>query len=618
MLTSRRTRTLFIGLAAVVLPFALLMGGCGDDDPGGSGPVGGSGAGTGEGICLLNNCSAPEHCLTCTDGRNTCLISEGRCVACDPNLPLGEQGCPPGEECSSWGICVPAGLTCPVDPNTDQPNAPCTANSDCLACSPMHQVCNTAGNPPLCMACTENNTSHCLQSEICIDGHCSPKCPPSCESHNDCAQCGGPGNEAHACYQHKCAQCHPETWPCTEPMVCDNGVCVPPCGIPGPVAGTCLHDEDCANCGPEESWGSYTCKKPVNAEDNDHGTCVPQAAGCADLGPGLVLPQPWSDYTNTCSEDANCQQPVAAGIQYDVGNMIRDLVGGPDISLPGGLSVHICNAAENSGATIFYAMEKCASIEIVGDAECGLCVPCKEDSDCPSIGVDPLLPGLFCDDPIVMIAGAMLIDLLWGDSEDHSLHFWCQPIAAGYGVCIPCANPTQSCGSSSGGGSGNCDHPTDEVGTALDPSCNDCAAMVCAADSFCCDGVNGSWDQVCVDSAAQMCSGCAHDPCTEGDALAPACSPCVTAVCNTDPYCCNAQGGAWDSVCVDLATAEPACSGACSGGCNGDPCETSAAPETDGCSPCVTAVCAADDYCCTVEWDDLCVTEAEGQGDCPC
>ena len=31
---------------------------------------------------------------------------------------------------------------------------------------------------------------------------------------------------------------------------------------------------------------------------------------------------------------------------------------------------------------------------------------------------------------------------------------------------------------------------------------------------------------------------------------------------------------------------------------------------TSGCDTCVTDVCSFDDYCCQVEWDDLCVEEA--------
>jgi hypothetical protein len=47
---------------------------------------------------------------------------------------------------------------------------------------------------------------------------------------------------------------------------------------------------------------------------------------------------------------------------------------------------------------------------------------------------------------------------------------------------------------------------------------------------------------------------CAHDVCTEGVALTFGCGdPCVDTVCNSDPFCCDMQGGSWDSLCVDGA-----------------------------------------------------------------
>lgn len=49
---------------------------------------------------------------------------------------------------------------------------------------------------------------------------------------------------------------------------------------------------------------------------------------------------------------------------------------------------------------------------------------------------------------------------------------------------------------------------------------------------------------------------CAHDPCQQGVALNPGCSPCVQAVCGADPYCCNT---AWDDLCTGAAVASPAC-----------------------------------------------------------
>jgi hypothetical protein len=609
-------RTWIATFCLLVLPLASFVA-CGDDsidtEPPTTAGTGGSTSGTGgsdQGICLLNNCTEDVHCAGCSDNRVTCKQDENRCVACDP---VTGSGCGPNEECSPYGICVPSGLTCPTDNGT--PTIKCAKNSDCKACSPMHQVCDDVTGK--CQACTGTNTQHCLQSDICFDSDndgrpetCSPKCPSSCTADNDCSKCGGPGNEAHACFQHKCAQCS-DTYKCPAGQECTNGVCVPPCGIPGPVAGTCTTNEDCSFCGdPKEDWA---CKTPVN--DPTHGNCVPPANGCSDLGSNVaVLPEPYNGFTELCSSDADCAQAMA-GIQFNVGEAIRDLVGSDELNL-GFTKIKI------QDANVFYGMPKCASIELTENISCGICVPCKEDKDCAAIPIDPLIMDLFKGDPLAQIAGALLVDLLWGDNKDHSLNFFCQPVAAGYGACIPCGNPLQACGQGgSGNGSGMCDHNVCDAGGPLLKSCSSCAEKVCNADSFCCDT---NWDSLCVNQAdalcGNICSGgnaCAHDPCTIGDKLDSSCSTCVSKICGDDAFCCQSN---WDSLCVSKAQdtmTYPDCANACGGGCSHGECQTGAALD-DMCSPCATDVCTADPYCCSTDWDTLCIDEAKKQASCNC
>jgi len=82
------------------------------------------------------------------------------------------------------------------------------------------------------------------------------------------------------------------------------------------------------------------------------------------------------------------------------------------------------------------------------------------------------------------------------------------------------------------------------------PFCDDaaCCLAVCAVDPFCCDVI---WDNACANQAQQICDvcapPCAHSPCVTGDALDPACDPCVAEICAVDPFCCQ---NSWDSVCV--------------------------------------------------------------------
>ncbi|MGE0871532.1 MAG: trypsin-like serine protease [Kofleriaceae bacterium] len=49
-----------------------------------------------------------------------------------------------------------------------------------------------------------------------------------------------------------------------------------------------------------------------------------------------------------------------------------------------------------------------------------------------------------------------------------------------------------------------CDHGTCEPGTALDASCDSCAASICAVDPYCCET---AWDSLCVSEVETVCGG---------------------------------------------------------------------------------------------------------------
>lgn len=579
-MANKTLRTLATAASALSLSM-ILMSACGDDAADTAettGPTTGATAsstgagGNDPGICLLNNCTDDQHCKACEDGRNTCKLDENRCVACDP---VTGQGCAAGEKCSSFGLCIPEGTPdCSLDAGKavlvkdGVTGYKCNGNADCKACSPQHQVCNTTTGE--CQACTSTNTQHCLQSDICLDGKCSPKCPQSCDKHTDCTFCGGPGNEAKACNKHKCAQCAPDSnpndniddgYPCAAGQECINGVCVPPCGVPGPVQGRCTVDaegmgvnEDCQFCGAgTQSEGEWTCKVPLGGAAT--GNCQPPADGCTDLG-GLTLPAPYSDFTQLCDNDDGCSN---ISVDYNIGGLVKNLVGGNELNLG-------FTTLEIHDATVKYGMNECAEINLAGN-DCGFCVPCDEDSDCKPIAILPIVQDLFGNDPLATIAGAILIDLLWGALGSDgvaALHFWCQPLIQGYGACIPCANPTSSCGTGQGGpGSGNCDHDVDEEGGPLDPSCGECEAAVCDQDPYCCDP-EGAWDDICVAQVNQYCGGtaCVHDECMVGASLDPSCGSCEATVCELDDFCCNEF---WDDVCVCIAQDE--CGANCGADC---------------------------------------------------
>ena len=530
----------------------------------------------GTGACIMNNCSEDAHCDGCPDGANICDTDQGRCVDCDPE---NQVGCEDGEECTEFGNCVPEGLECPTADGL--PSIDCSEDDDCAACAPQFQVCNDG----TCTACSDDNQGICQTTEICVEGQCERSCPDSCTSDSECANCGGDGHEAHACHNHACAQCS-DTFPCPDGQQCtDAGVCVDICGIPGQQPGTCEEDADCAGCP-----GSLTnCVSPING---GHGECSPEASGCSDLGDSVVvLPPPYDEVTNTCSDDDDCE---GVGVQYNVGQLLREITG--------------LDAIDD--ANIEYPMASCAEITVgSGDTSlsCGICVPCETDDDCMDIQIAEVAADAF--GPLGAIATAILLDQLFGDQE-QIIHMFCQPVGAGYGACLPCPTLLNDCSAPPPGGGGDCSHDVCTEGGPLDPSCGTCAANVCDADAFCC---NNMWDSVCVGHVEDECSGsctgggggCSHGVCEEGDALDPACSPCATAICNEDAFCCQT---AWDSICVGLVVEE--CDGDCGDGdCPHSPCQQGGALPDD-CSPCVTSVCDADSFCCETDWDGLCVDQA--------
>jgi hypothetical protein len=259
----------------------------------------------------------------------------------------------------------------------------------------------------------------------------------------------------------------------------------------------------------------------------------------------VALPPPFNAVTNACSNNNDCAN---VSVDYNIGKLIRDAAGTDEINL-GFTKIDI------GDAIIKYDMGECAAIEIIGSLECGLCVPCKADKDCAPIDVLPLVSDIFSNDLLLTIASGLLLDLIWG-GEEAKLHFFCQTLVGGYGACIPCGNPTVSCGSGLGGGSGTCDHSAYDPGTPLDSSCGYCEELVCFEDDYCC---NVDWDDVCVDQALDYCDPCLDQPVPyPGDTG----NACIDSVCDVDPWCCglDADGeGYWDSYCVDAAYESSAC-----------------------------------------------------------
>ena len=434
-------------------------------------------------ICLLNNCKVDSECEDCDGGRTVCFAAERRCVACGENAK-GKK-CKSGQYCTKYGACVPNGVTCAED-GEGVPSIPCAQDADCAACGPRFQVCNVESGT--CVGCTADNVRNCQSTDRCLGNNCVPKCPKTCNKDEDCGECGPPGRGATACNKHVCAQCSP-TKPCPDGGRCDfaRGTCIKPCGLGKPGKPNCTSDANCGGC-----TGTTSCDVPINGGE---GQCIAPAQGCSELGKGIVvLPDPFSRFTNTCSGDNDC-----AGIDADlnVGKMLREATGLDLIK----------------DANLSYAMPVCASVRIIGNRDCGICVPCKQDTDCKDIDITQVAGDMF--GPLGSKGAALLLDKAFGPN-DKKIHMFCQNVVNDVGVCLPCPDPLTRCAQTSEGipASGSCDHGVCEVGGPLGLQCHSpCVAQVCAKDPYCCIK---EWDLACKTDVDLYCQDrtCEPDKCT--------------------------------------------------------------------------------------------------------
>jgi hypothetical protein len=135
--------------------------------------------------------------------------------------------------------------------------------------------------------------------------------------------------------------------------------------------------------------------------------------------------------------------------------------------------------------------------------------------------------------------------------------------------------------------------PAEDSGGTFDPLDDggmDSGGSTSLGDDGAMDSGGGGLPSSCC--AAGVAAGCS-DPAVE------AC------VCGQDPFCCDTQ---WDDLC---AMSADACGGNCGGGGGGGGCCMVQA--TPGCAdPAIeNCVCVIDAFCCTMQWDDICVQEAQ-------
>src|SRR5262249_46694411 len=79
------------------------------------------------------------------------------------------------------------------------------------------------------------------------------------------------------------------------------------------------------------------------------------------------------------------------------------------------------------------------------------------------------------------------------------------------------------------------------------PSTNACGFNKCEPDGFKCGTAQDCCSGVCSNNVCGVTTACPHDDCTVGDKLSPSCNPCVSKICQSDPFCCDTS---WDQICV--------------------------------------------------------------------
>jgi hypothetical protein len=272
---------------------------------------------------------------------------------------------------------------------------------------------------------------------------------------------------------------------------------------------------------------------------------------------------------------------------------------GEDVSCPGDCAAPCAHEVCATGVALDLACDPCVQMVCNADPFC-----CSDQWDGQCIDqAENLCGAMCCGDGVCSgeDCGSCPADCgacVCGDGKCEGENCVtcdadCGACICGDGTCLgeDCTGCPSDCGPCP-----DCPHTVCKVGEALDASvCRDpCVDEICAADAACC-GNAYSFDGACAYDASMTCGG----------------EPCIALVCAQDASCCN---GAWTQACVDLA--KSACNLTCA--CSHDPRQAGGGPLAPGCDPCVDAVCAADPYCCTTDWDTICVDEVDVVCGVPC
>ena len=589
----------------------------------------------------------------------------GQCTPMCDELECGDDGC--GGECGTCagdlescveGICICQPACGDVECGSDGCGGVCgycLDNEQCVEdfciCQPQceDKECGPDGCGGFCGDCAGDQVmcvdGACLCQPVCLGKNCGDDgCDGSC-GECDCGEtCGGGSCQYTGCDGRECGDdgCGVSCGDCTCGETCDEGLCI-------------FHACDGLDCGDDDCGGSCgQCPQENDQCLEGLCQCIPGCDGkvCGDDGCGGLCGE--CDEGVTCALDGLCAPACSPVGLLSCGQLFAD-----DTSLSTNVySSYGCLPNEDSGPELSYLFTPNFDGEVVFSVSDWdgwdpdvylLSDPCGKD-ECLAFGESGITFEVVAGTVYYVVVdgynGTMGsftlsaqcacdtdcegkecgVDGCGGECGVCPVQHECQDNLC---VCIPDCVGKQcgpdGCGGDCGECLGICEGGLCHLGPGCEeaeiPFCADCDCQecVCALDAFCCDV---AWDELCVGECIDDCGGCA------------VMDDCDDAVCEGYESCINCPG---DCACEDPAVCwlnaccEPWCGGmncgddGCGGTCGdcgedavctdgvclvlGPGCvPTLEVPGCGGCD-CEECVCELDAWCCTNEWDSLCVGE---------
>ena len=548
-----------------------------------------------DGQCCVAVCAIDAFCcesawdLSCTQIAKITpdCASEG-CVCGTPSVPDAPFGCFEVHELPGCETDLCCQTVCIRDPFC------CYVTWDAACVEVALDLCAT--NPQ----CVDPVTTLPVNGS-CFIAHLTPGCDkPGC-----CSQvCATPGFEncCNVLWDEPCAALAAE--------ICDE------CG--DPLAGSCFNAHSSPNCADETCCNLVCNIDPFCCEGTWDGLCVATAEttcaspidACGVSGRSCWIP----NYLPGCSDGTCCTlicstiDPYCCEGRWDAvcareAGFLCTPTFPVTVGTEGCLTPHASAGCANADCTRAVCSVDPLCCTTAWDESCALAAVavCPAPEACPAQG-----------DCFAEHANAGCRDSACCNGVCNADPTCCQ--AAWDGSCVALANQLCKVPADSGW---TCPCKGDCFQQHENPGCDDgaCCAIVCNINPACCDA---SWDGECANLARQFC--CGAPGCGSGcnkDCLVPHEEPycsdpyCCDSVCRVDPLCC---GSGWDALCVAGALER------CGSACGLDPAGDCFVPhDLPGCrdGTCCGAVCAVDPLCCSVAWDDPCVTIAgEQRGVC--